>query len=172
MYFKNFPTISYDVTGDGNPQVVSDILTRVAIRQSVRDRNSLFSKYDVYEWETPESVALDMYGKAEYHWVVLMFNKYYDKYYEWPMSMSVLQKYMKDKYSNPNAIHHYETSQSSGNDVVKVKVEVADVPTATPITNFEYEQELNDARKQIILLQPGYLGQFLFDFKNQITFQA
>ena len=79
MYFKNFPTLSYDVTGDGNPQMVSDILTRVAIRQSVRDRNSLFSKYDVYEWETPESVALDMYGKAEYHWIVLMFNKYYDR---------------------------------------------------------------------------------------------
>ena len=141
MYFQNFPTISYDAVGDGNAQVVTDILTRVAVRKSVRDERSLFSKYDVFDWETPESIALDLYGKSDYHWIVLLFNKYFDRYYEWPMPIQTLQKYVSDKYTNPNAIHHYETSQSSGDTNVKIKVEVADVPTATPVTNYEYEQD-------------------------------
>jgi len=172
MYFQNFPTINYDATGSGNPQLVSDILTRVAVKKSVRDRQSLFSKYDVFDWETPESVALEIYGKADYHWIVMMFNKLYDRYYEWPMSINNLQKYVVDKYTNPNGVHHYETSQSSGNNTVKIKVELADVPTATPVTNYEYEQNLNDARKQIKILQPRYLGQFLVDFKSTIKTQV
>ena len=65
MYFQNFPTISYDAVGDGNTQVVTDILTRVAVRKSVRDERSLFSKYDVFDWETPESIALALYGKSD-----------------------------------------------------------------------------------------------------------
>ena len=172
MSFQNFPTINYDATGSGNPQLVSDILTRVVIRQSVRDRQALFSKYDVFDWETPESVALDIYGKSDYHWVVMMFNKYYDRYYEWPMSINNLQKYVLDKYADPNAIHHYETPQSSGNTTTNIKVELADVPTATAVTNYEYEQNLNDVRKQIKILQPEYLGQFIADFKGTITPQV
>ena len=172
MYFQNFPTISYDAVGNGNSQLVTDILTRVVVRKSIRDTQSLFSKYDVFDWETPESVSLDVYGKSDYHWVVLMFNKYFDRYYEWPMPIQILQKYVSDKYTNPNAIHHYETSQSSGDTNVKIKVEVADVPTATPVTNYEYEQDLNDARKQIQLLQPGYLPTFISDFRRLVTPQV
>lgn len=172
MYFQNFPTINYDATGSGNPQLVSDILTRVVIRKSIIDRRALFSEYDVFDWETPETVALDIYGKVDYHWVVMMFNKYYDRYYEWPMSINNLQKYVSDKYADPNAIHHYETPQSSGNTTTNIRVEVADVPTATPVTNYEYEQNLNDVRKQIKILQPGYLGQFLEEFKDSLAPQV
>ena len=88
------------------------------------------------------------------------------------MSINNLQKYVLDKYANPNAIHHYETPQSSGNTTTNIKVELADVPTATAVTNYEYEQNLNDARKQIKILQPEYLGQFLADFKGTITPQV
>jgi|TARA_A100001011_G_C14063631_1_gene737201 hypothetical protein len=171
MYFKGFPKIAYDPVGNDNKEIVTDILTRVAIRQSTRDRKALFSEYDVFDYETPESVAFEVYGQAEYHWVIMMFNKYYDRYYEWPMSTRNLQKYVEDKYSNPNGIHHYETSQSSGDTTVKIKVELADVPTATSITNYEYEQNLNDVRKQIKILVPGYLPSFLKEFKSLLIKQ-
>lgn len=168
MYFAKFPQINYDATGDGITNTVTDILTRIAVKKSIRDNRALFSKYDVFDWQTPEMVAFEQYGEETYHWIVLMFNRYYDRYYEWPMSINNLQKYVLDKYTNPNAVHHYETSQSSGNTTVKIKVELADVPTATPITNYEYEQNLNDARKQIKILDPRYIGQFLSDFEKSL----
>ena len=40
MYFQNFPTISYDTVGNGNSQLVTDILTRVVVRKSIRDTQS------------------------------------------------------------------------------------------------------------------------------------
>ena len=165
MYFENFPTISYDVTGNKIFQTVSDILTRVVARTEVKTRDVLFTKYTVMENETPESVAYDYYGKAEYHWIVLMLNQYYDRYYDWPMTQRNLQAYVINKYSNPDGIHHYEISQKSGNTNTKIKVELADEPSATSVTNYVYESELNENRKQIKLLDGTYLTSFISEFK-------
>ena len=169
MYFYKFPTIDYDVNGDGVKQTVTDILTRIAVRQSVRDNFALSSKVDIMDWDTPESLSYDTYGYSEYHWVIMMMNKYYDRYYEWPMSHRNLQRYIVDKYSNPNGIHHYEISQKSGNTTKKIRVETADEPTATTITNIEYEETENDKRKQILVLDKGFLGAFLSDWRTILS---
>ena len=165
MYFENFPTIAYDVTGNKIFQTVSDILTRVVARTEVKTRDVLFTKYQIMENETPESVAYDYYGKSEYHWIVLMLNQYYDRYYDWPMTQRNLQAYVINKYSNPDGIHHYEISQKSGNTNTKIKVELADEPSATSVTNYVYESELNEDRKQIKLLDGTYLTSFISEFK-------
>ena len=165
MYFENFPTIAYDVTGNKIFQTVSDILTRVVARTEIKTRDVLFTKYQIMENETPESVAYDYYGKSEYHWIVLMLNQYYDRYYDWPMTQRNLQAYVINKYSNPDGIHHYEISQKSGNTNTKIKVELADEPVATSVTNYGYEIELNEDRKQIKLLDGTYLTSFISEFK-------
>ena len=165
MYFENFPTISYDVTGNKIYQTVSDILTRVVARTEVKTRDVLFTKYTVMENETPESVAFDYYGRSQYHWIILMLNQYYDRYYDWPMSQRNLQAYVLSKYSDANGIHHYEISQKSGNTNTKIKVELVDEPAATSVTNFVYESELNQNRKQIRLLDGAYLTSFISEYK-------
>tara|TARA_R110000824_G_scaffold80515_1_gene202498 strand:- start:1688 stop:2209 length:522 start_codon:yes stop_codon:yes gene_type:complete len=166
MYFKNFPTIAYDVTGNKIYQTVSDILTRVAIKAEVKTRDVLFTKYTVMENETPESLAYDYYGSSQDHWVILMLNQYYDRYYDWPMTQRNLQAYVQDKYTDPNGIHHYEISQKSGNTNTKIKVELADEPSATSVTNFLYEAELNQNRKEIKLLDVAYITGFTSEFKE------
>ena len=117
------------------------------------------------ENETPESVAFDYYRSAQFHWVILMLNQYYDRYYDWPMTQRNLQAYVLSKYSDANGIHHYEISQKSGNTNTKIKVELAEEPGATPITNFLYEADLNENRKQIKLLDASYLTSFISEFK-------
>ena len=165
MYFDNFPTIAYDATGNKIYQTVSDILVRVVAKAEVKTRDVLFSKYQIMENETPESVAFNYYGRSEYHWIILMLNQYYDRYYDWPMTQRNLQAYVLSKYSDANDIHHYEISQKSGNTNTKIKVELAEEPGATPITNFLYEADLNENRKQIKLLDASYLTSFISEFK-------
>ena len=94
-----------------------------------------------------------------------MLNQYYDRYYDWPMSQRNLQKYVINKYSNPDSIHHYEISQKSGNTNTKIKVELAEEPSATSVTNFVYESDLNENRKLIKLLDASYLTSFISEFK-------
>ena len=168
FFTQTYPKIPYDPTGNKIFTLVQDILTRVIVRKEVSDRKVLFSKYTVRDTDTPESLAVELYVSAKHTWVLLMLNKYYDRYYEWPMTQRDLHKYILDKYSNPDAINHYEISQESGDTQIKIKVELADHPTATPITNYEYETNLNDARKEIRILKRQYLQTFITDYNELI----
>ena len=165
MYFNSiFPKIKYDPTGNGNAIEIQDILTRIVTRQNVATRNVLFSKHAVKDAQTPESLSLEYYGTIKHYWVNLMINKYYDRYYDWPLTERNLQKYVVNKYADPQGIHSYEISQESGNTEIKIKVEVVDYPSATPITNMEHERYLNDERKNIKVLKKVYIESFISEF--------
>ena len=163
MYFNDFPTIDYDCTGDGITEKIQDITTRVAVRKWIREIGPIFSKYDVADGETPEMVAATVYGNVNNHWVVLIFNEITNTYYGWPLSRRKFDAFVNNKYANPNATHHYEITQSSGNQTKKIKV-MSTVTGATAVTNIEYEQAIQDNKKQIRLLKPTYLGQFKAEF--------
>ena len=165
MYFNSiFPKIKYDPTGNGNAIEIQDILTRIVTRQNVAKRNVLYSKHAVTDAETPESLSLEYYGTIKHYWVNLMINKYYNRYYDWPLTERNLRAYVNEKYSDPNANHHYEIAQESGNTEIKIKVELADHPSATLVTNLEYERDLNDKRKNIKVLKKVYIEPFLSEF--------
>ena len=165
MYFNSiFPKIKYDPTGNGNPIEIQDILTRIVTRQNVASRNVLFSKHAVTDSQTPESLSLEYYGTIKHYWVNLMINKYYNRYYDWPLTERNLQKYVVNKYADPQGIHHYEISQESGDTEIKITVEVADHPSATPITNMEHERAVNDERKNIKVLKKVYIEPFISEF--------
>jgi hypothetical protein len=103
-----------------------------------------------------------------------MTNNITDRYYQWPLSQPQFQVHLEDKYGvgNIDATHHYEISQSSGKTSSRDNshlVEVnSDASGATAITNREYEQREQDNIRQIRLLQPKYLGQFVEEFKQLI----
>ena len=163
MYFNDFPTIDYDCTGDGITEKIQDITTRIAVRKWIREIGPLFSKYDVSDGETPEMVAATVYGNVNNHWVVLIFNQITNTYYGWPLSRRKFDAFVNNKYANPNATHHYEITESSGDQTKKIKV-MSTVTGATAVTNIEYEQAIQDNKKQIRLLKPTYLGQFKAEF--------
>ena len=172
MYFNSiFPKIKYDPTGNGNPIEIQDILTRIVTRKNVASRNVLFAKHAVTDAETPESLSLQYYGTIKHYWVNLMINKYYDRYYDWPLTERNLQKYVVSKYAVPSSINHYEISQESGNTEIKITVEVADYPSATPITNMEHERYLNDKRKNIKVLKKVYIESFVSEFNSLLKEQ-
>ena len=165
MYFNDFPTINYDCTGDGITEKIQDITTRIAVRKWIREIGPIFSKYDVADAETPEMVAAHVYGSVYDHWIVLLFNEITNTYYGWPLSRRDFDAFVNDKYENPQAVHHYEITQSSGDQTVKIKVK-STVAGSTAVTNLEYEAALQNLKKQIRVLKPTYLGQFKAEFQE------
>ena len=164
MYFENFPVIIY------KNKDVTNLLRRIAIRSKVKTNTLFFDTYDVKEGETPEMLAHKLYDDVNLHWIVLFVNGITDRYHQWPLSSSQFLAFLNDKYSNPDAIHHYETTQTSGDTKVKVEVfnEVDDdaYTGLTPITNREYEESRQDDLRQIRLIDPTYVGQFVSEFKT------
>ena len=61
-----------------------------------------------------EDIAHKHFGSVELHWVILITNNVTDAYYTGTLSFSAFEEYVKDKYDNPEGIHHYEKVQSSG----------------------------------------------------------
>ena len=170
MYFESFPTIIYDANGDGTFQDVKNLLTRVGLRTLVKSNVLLFDTYEVKEGETPEMIAHKLYGDSNLHWIILMINEVTDRYHQWPMTVPQFLDFINDKYDNPDGIHHYETTQTSGDTKVKIEVfnEVDDdaYTGLTPITNREYEEDRQDKLRSIRLIDPKFIGQFVAEFQT------
>ena len=170
MYFANFPLIVYDSVGNGNFKIVTNLLKRVAMRTKVRTNTLLYDTYDVKEGETPEMIADKLYDDPELHWVVLFVNNITDRYHQWPMNFGQFNTFIADKYSNIDAVHHYEVSQTSGDTSVKIDIGTdttgyseADLTT---VTNREFEEERQDKLRQIRLLDRAYIEQFVEEFET------
>ena len=168
MYFANFPVIPYDSVGNGDFKLVTNLLKRVAVRSKIKTNVLIFDTYDVKEGETPEILADKLYDDPELHWVILLVNNVTDRYHQWPKNTNQFIAYINDKYSNVDATHHYEISQVSGDTTIKIDIgtDNTDYPTASVITNFEYEEELQDEKRKIRLLDPAYLGAFVAEYEK------
>jgi hypothetical protein len=111
--------------------VLTNILTRSAFLREVMDNTALFYEYQVKEGETPEIIAHKLYGSADRHWIVLLFNDMSDAFYEFPLTQDELTVYMEKKYgldlaNNMSTIHHYEervTRQVLFNNIVQSEEE-------------------------------------------------
>ena len=100
MYFDSFPLIQYDAAGTGTPKDVTNILRRVAVRSKIKNQTALYDTYDVKEGETPEIIAHRLYGDAQLHWIVMLFNDITDRYHDWPMTTPQFLAYVNDKYGD------------------------------------------------------------------------
>ena len=168
MFFNAFPLILVDPIREGETKIVTNLLRRVALRAKVKTNTAIFDTYDVKEGDSPENIAFKMYGDTEYHWIVMLMNDITDRYHDWPLTTPQFLSYLKEKYSNPNATHHYEITQTSGDTTVKINVGTVntDYPSATAVTNFEYEEAEQNKKRQIRLLNPAYVNLITDEFKR------
>ena len=177
MYFSSFPKIVYDSKGQGNPKVVTNLLKRVAVRAKVKNSAMLYDTYDIKNGDTPESLADKLYNNPQLHWVILLTNDITDRYYDWPLNQVQFAEFLKDKYGagNEDAVHHYEITKSSGKTSssgpsdYSHKVEVnSDEDNASSVSNREYEERIQDKKRQIQLLNKGLLGSFIEEFERLV----
>ena len=165
----------YDVKNNGNYKLLPDILRRVKQRNSIASGQFIFDTYDVKNGEKPEDIAYKWFGDAQLHWVILMTNDVTDRYYQWPMNDAQFEEFIADKYSNPDAVHHYEITKSSGrttgqgpNDYSHLVEVNSDTDNAISISNREYEERVQDKNRSIRLLNQRFLSDFLEEFDKLI----
>ena len=164
-YFKYFPTINYDVRGvknDSNIQHVTDILKRVRKRLDIVNR-AYFEQYFVKDGDTPESLSHQVYSDSTLHWIILYGNYMTNPYYDWPLTYIDLKKFVIKKYgeANINSTHHYEDADGYEVD--------STASGATAVTNFVYEETLNDAKRTINVIKSEYTQEIVSEFKKIIV---
>lgn len=170
MYFKYFPKTMYSYTKAGKKEftAVTDIFRRVIVNQFIPDASRLRKHY-VGDGDTPEILSHKLYGTTDYHWVILLINNIVDVNKEWPLAQEDLVIYCEDKYgvNNIKDVHHYVLA-SDNTIIVDWDAGLVSNGTYKEVTNFEYEENLNEEKRQILVLGSEYIFSIKSQFKKLI----
>jgi len=107
-YFSRYSLVNYifDSAKPGS-QTVINILNSAKFVDVMPERSSkCYVDYIVKDGEKPEHISDRVYRRPDYHWVVLMANKIYNPYWDWPMSVDQMDRYLESKY--PGSALFYE----------------------------------------------------------------
>lgn len=167
MYFDFFPQTYYTLDNGNSVQVVTNIFLRAVINEQTKSNLTLYDKYDIQDGETPDIVAHKFYGFSGLHWLVLHINDILDPRFGWPLSNYGLIEYVNSKYENPQGIHHYEDSNGRIVDVSGLD-EIPVDPVYYPVSNFMYEDRLNESKRQIKMLKPEFVNKVVLEFRDKI----
>ena len=116
-YFRELPDLEYqspfaDSNSSQNYVRAKNLFRRVKLRDDLQNVFTLFNKYQIPEGARPDTVAEEVYGKADYDWIVILTAGIVHIRDEWPLSNRDLYRYAENVYGNDlNAIHHYETKE-------------------------------------------------------------
>ena len=191
-YFRELPNLRYpsflpEKTSSLDYVEVKNIFRRVKLRDDLQNSFTVFDKYEIPEGARPDIVAEELYGNAEFDWIVLTVAGILNVRNQWPLNNRDLYNYCLDKYGESlNSNRFFETTEvkDSSGRLILPKGKVVDSnftipkpgePTATinpvvGINNFEYETRLNDEKRNIFILKEGYLQQFLNDIREIMTY--
>jgi hypothetical protein len=97
MYFKTLPKINM-TDYKGSIVLMTNLLSRVELIQSLLDDPLLFYTYDIQEGDTPEIIADKYYGDSYRYWLVLFSNQLFDPQWDWPLTTRQFGDYLFSKY--------------------------------------------------------------------------
>jgi hypothetical protein len=160
MYFETLPKTYYSLDDGNSTQIITNIFLRYVFSDEVKNNLTLYELYDIVDGDTPEIVSDRFYSRPDYHWIILHLNEIIDPRFGWPLSTYNLQKYCEGKYANINAIHHYVNSDGF--------IVNSNAPGAVPVSNFQYEEGLNEAKRTIKILKPVYLRTVIDNFQTSL----
>ena len=198
-YFRNIPDFEYvNRTKDGkfisNYTQVKNFFKKGKIREDLFSDLTIFEKYSILGDDRPDNVANEIYGDPTLDWVVLLSNNIVNIYNEWPLSQQAFETYVLDKYktlAKLDEVHHYESNEvkdSSGVIIFPKGVRVSAAqsvsyfeplsdeqvtvnPVSKAITNYQYEQSVNDKKRRIFLIKPIYLNVVFDDLEDMMQYK-
>tara|TARA_Y100000389_G_scaffold203909_1_gene254055 strand:- start:7241 stop:7747 length:507 start_codon:yes stop_codon:yes gene_type:complete len=164
MFFKSIPNILYKA--NDKSFVTKDIFRRVGLDIDVNSKLAVEAYY-VKDGETPDIISSNIYNSSKYHWVILIVNNIVNVNKEWPKNQYLLSEYVELKYGTGNSSvdHHYRLVSDR---TIKVDYDSAKILDGTieAVSNLDHEIELNEDKRQIFVLKPEFLSEFISSYKD------
>jgi hypothetical protein len=193
QYFSTLPKVIYQT--NGTAQIFTNLLARASMLPEFVKNSANYYEYYVQEGDTPEIIANKYYGDSYRYWIVLFSNQITDPQWDWPMSVTLFEEFMRKKYVgvNPqNIMHHYEktiTRLNVDTQIKSVETIVLDenlydellertYTVNTPwgkvtttvekqaVTLYDYEYKVNESKKTISLLNSIYVDEIETELKK------
>ena len=174
---------------------VKNLFKKVNLREDIYQDLTYFTKYQIQGDDRPDNVAFKVYEDSTLDWVILLANNIINIQTEWPMPQQAFDRYLLDKYETydnlHNGVHHYETIEvKDSNDIVIVQKGLrvskdfnmtyydwflGGLTTANnivrPVTNYEYEEDIEVKKRNIFLLRREYIGVIIDDIEDLMPYK-
>ena len=198
-YFRQVPNFQYVDRSPGDQSIsnyteVKNLFKRAKLRDDIFSDLSFFTKYSILGDERPDNVAYKFYNDSTLDWIVLLSNNIINVQTEWPLSQQAFYNFLIDKYGSEeilNQVHHYETVQvktSDGAIIVPAGLTVAsnysisyfdsntgqrinNTNITVEVTNYDYEERIQDEKRNIFILKPTYLNVIFNDLEDIMPYK-
>ena len=197
-YFQYIPDFDY-VSRLPKAQRISDYLRvknlfkRTKISQTVFDDLTYFTKYQIIADESPDNISYKIYGDSNLDWMVMLANNITNLQNEWPLEEQSFYRFLINKYGSEagiETVHHYETQKvidskekvivpkglevpsnysvtflDSGTRTEQIRTNITD-----EITNRQYEEKIQDEKRNIFLIKPRFTGLILEEMERVMEY--
>jgi hypothetical protein len=188
-YFKNLPKIGYDINGTAPNSYLSvtNIMKRVKFKSKIIEDIVDYYPYHVKEGERPDIISHQTYGTIAYAYLIMLINDIYDPLFDWPLSSQQFEKYIENKYGSVSSAmgttkYYYQivraevarTGVSERVPEVKFIVDettynTLDVDARTTQSEYEWEDELNDNKREIKLINADFIQDIDYQVKTSLV---
>ena len=182
QYFSYLPDFEYvsRLSGSNISDYVrvKNLFKRTKVNETIFGDLTNFTKYKIIGNERPDQVAFKIYGDSNLDWLVMLTNNILNYQNEWPLQNDAFYDYLLTKYGTEEKMfsaHHYETQEVKSSDGVIIVPKGLEVPSNYSVTfydngqmktesllntvsNYQYEQNIQDDRRNIFLLRRQYLS--------------
>ena len=194
-YFQRVPDFNYvsrlPDSKIGDYIRVKNLFKKGKLREDIFQNLAFFEKYKIVGDDRPDNVAFEIYDDSSLDWIVLLSNNVLNVQSEWPLPQTDFDRFVLDKYGDYdtlyNGIHHYETTEVKNTQGVTIipaglqvdssysvsyydfftDLQVTTGNLAIPVTNYEYEEKVENDKRNIFLLKPRFLN-IVFDDMEEI----
>ena len=196
MYFNNFPKIPYEFILDGKPVLINlvDIALNIRARKTALENYLIYDEYDIEDGETPDIISEKLYGKPNYHWLIMLINERFDYIKDFPLRSIDLERFVTEKYGSGNEFNQHVLpsgslyfEDSKGNVVDKMTLEmyaakflelseeeIEEKSTRygrafNSVSNREIEERINEKKRRIKVINNSVVEQVANEIIGLIT---
>ena len=188
-YFRSIPSTSYDIWGTEprNYQSVTNIMKRVKFKPEVLEDISEYYPYFVRDGERPDIISYNQYETVAFAYLIILINDIQDPIFDWPLSTQQFEQFIMNKYGSLDSamvtIKNYyqivraEVPRTGTSERVPEVKFIVDETTYNSLdqslrisqTNYDWEDELNNDKKEIRLISPDFIHDIDYQVKQYFT---
>ena len=188
-YFRNIPKIKYDIFGT-EPNTYTDVTNitkRLRFKPKVIEDITEYYTYRVKDGERLDIISYQKYGTVGYAYLLMLINDIQDPLFDWPLSTQQFEQYILNKYGSVESAqtttkYYYQTIRSevertgTAERVPEVKYIVDSttydslaVGSRSTQTEYEWEEELNDEKRNIKIINSDFIKELDFEVKKSFV---
>jgi hypothetical protein len=185
-YFQTIPNLLYPFEINGVYQliVLKDIALNVRLKKEILDNVGLYDEYSIENGEKIEHISEKLYGTPLHHWTIMLINQRFDYLNDFPLSEETLSNHIFKKYRlNADEEPQFVSNRQIFSNGELLFWDEHGMPTdptewnpetltfqprafVTPVSAIMYETNLNDAKRNIKVINPRLITQVINELED------